>query len=261
MSKSAGKCVFCGKARRLTHSHVWPDWVAKILPQTATHHEQIIGKFDTFVPKMKGLPPWQRIRQGHVGSRKPRNTCLVCNGGWMRHIEEATMAIMPPLLLGRRLLLTLFEQRALAASMCLVSMRTELSGREMRAIPQTDRDWLMAHSEPPPHWKIWIARYEGAPRMDERYSAMQVASSPDVVTGVEHCNSQVTTLVIGQLCAHMFSSTVWPDFSGYEGSVLAPIWPPRHPYIEVGDLPIITEADVSWLHEAIPRELTPIASE
>jgi hypothetical protein len=258
MSKPAGKCVFCGKTRRLTKSHVWPDWVAKILPQTGTHHEQIIGQFDTFVPKMKGPAYWRRVRQGHVATRKPRNTCFVCNGGWMRRIEEATMAIMPPLLLGRLFLLTFFEQRALAAFMCLVSMRTELSGHEMRAIPQTDRDWLMQHSEPPPHWKIWIGRYEGAPRMDDRYSAMHVASSPDVVTSIEHCNSQVTTLVVGQLCAHMFSSTVWPDFRGYEGNVLAPIWPFHHPYIEVRDLPVIAEADVPWLHEAIPRQLAPI---
>jgi hypothetical protein len=128
----------------------------------------------------------------------------------------------------------------------------------MRAIPNTDHDWLKKRFEPPPDWRIWIARYEGSPRMDERYSAMHIASSPDVETSVEHCNSQVTTLIIGQLCAHLFSSTVWPNFGGYEGINLSLIWPLRGLYIEVGDLPVIDEATVPWLHEAIPRETPPV---
>ncbi len=93
--------------------------------------------------------------------------------------------------------------------------------------------------------------------MDQRYTAMQIASSPDVPRGVQYCNSQVTTLVIGQLCAHLFSSIVWPDFPGYDGAELAEIWPAQRFDIEVSDLPVITEAEVPWLHETIARTSTP----
>jgi hypothetical protein len=258
MSKAKGRCVFCGNTGNLTKSHVWPEWAEAFLPQTATHREQIIGEFATFIPKAKGPALWKKIRPGHVGTRKPRNTCLKCNSGWMRLIEEATMEIVPPLLLGNQRLLWPTEQRLLAAFLCLVSMRVAFSSRDMRAIPAVDHDWLRNHSEPPAHWKIWIAGYAGTPRMGERYTAMQIASSPDVPSGVEHCNSQVTTLVIGKLCAHLFSSTVWRDFVGYEGVDLVRIWPPANVPIEVTNLPIIIEAEVPWLHEAVARETTNI---
>jgi hypothetical protein len=199
MANPKGKCVFCGSGEGLTKSHVWPEWAEAILPVTATHHEQIIGEFSTFIPKAKGPVFWRKIKQGHVGTRKPRNTCFRCNSGWMRTIEEATMTLMPPLLLGGPRLLWPTEQRLLATFLSLVCMRVEFSSREMRAIPAADHVWVMKRNEPPPHWRIWIARYDGPPRMDQRYTAMQIASSPNVPAGIEYCNSQVCTLVIGKL--------------------------------------------------------------
>jgi len=37
-------------------------------------------------------------------------------------------------------------------------------------------------------------------------------------------NTQVSTFVIGQLCAHTFSTTVLTEFEGYE-SPIARVWP------------------------------------
>jgi hypothetical protein len=84
---------------------------------------------------------------------------------------------------------------------------------------------------------------------------MQITSQPTDIIGAQYCNSQVTTLTIGRLFAHLFSSTVYPEFPGYEGIELAAIWPPRHLDIEVNDLPIVTEVEVPWLHESLAREL------
>jgi hypothetical protein len=256
MSQPAGRCAFCSSQRDLTKSHVWPEWLERVLPQTATHHEQIIGQFYTFTPQMEGPAFSRKTKQGHVATRKPRNTCLKCNGGWMRRIEEAVMLIMQPLLAGQPYPLNTFYQRLLASFLCLICMRVEATS--IRAIPSADRDWLMKHFEPPKNWNIWIARYEGAQLIDQRYTAMQVASSPDVPRGIEHCNSQVTTLVIGQLYAHLFSSTIWSNFSGYRGADLTLIWPPQRFDVEAYNLPVITEADVPWLHETIARICTPV---
>jgi hypothetical protein len=69
MAKPKGKCVFCGSGEGLTKSHVWPEWAEAILPVTATHHEQIIGEFSTFIPKAKGPVFWRktsRVTSGHV---------------------------------------------------------------------------------------------------------------------------------------------------------------------------------------------------
>ncbi len=254
MSKPRGKCVFCGKPGELTKSHVWPEWTGAIFPATATHHEQVIGEFATFVSKVGGPSHFRKRKEGHVGTRKPRNTCRKCNGGWMRQIEEATMPFMPSLLLGKPYLLDTICQRLLASFLCLVSMRVEFGSRGMRAIPAADRHWLMNHFEPPDEWRIWIARYEGVARMDERYTAIQIASSPDVPAGMEHCNTQVSTLVVGQLCAHLFRSTVWTDFHGYEGINLSLIWPPANFDIDTRFLTVVTETTLPWLHETIARE-------
>jgi hypothetical protein len=258
VSRPATKCAFCGNTGA-TKSHVWPEWAEKILPPSATHHETIIGSFATFTPKVRGPALSKKIRPGHIGSRRPRNTCGECNRGWMRRVEEAVMSIMPNLLLGEASILTVFNQRLLAAFLCLVSMRIEASSHKMKVIPVSDRDWLIKNFEPPPDWKMWIARYDGN-ATEQRYSPMQIISSETETIGVEYCNTQVTTLVIGQLFAHLFSSTVWPSFPGYEGADLAPIWPPRQCDIELSDLPVITEAQVPWLHETIARELTSVGA-
>ena len=261
MSKPKGKCAFCGKPGNLTKSHIWPEWCEAILPQAATHHQQIIGEFQTFKPTAKGPQYSQKVRPGHVGSRKPRNTCLTCNGGWMRLIEENTMPFLDLLILGKPHSLDLVEQQMLAALLCLVSMRLEVSWREgPKAIPQSDRDWLMEYPEPPPNWKIWIGKHIGVNAIDQQHTPMQIASSPDISIGAEYCNTQVTSLVVGQLYAHLFSSTVWKDFSGYNGIDLVQLWPLKHRTILVQSLPTIFDQDVVPLHETIPRTVKQIVS-
>src|SRR5262249_53082188 len=147
----------------------------------------LIGNLETFNPHMRTPKFETKIRQGHTASRKPRNTCLKCNGGWMRDIEEAMIPIMPALIFGQpHYLLQVLSQRFLAAFLCLVSMRIEISSHTQGSIPKPDRAWLRKHWEPPPHWRIWIARHEGPPAMDERFAGMHIASSPNVETGVEY---------------------------------------------------------------------------
>jgi hypothetical protein len=89
---------------------------------------------------------------------------------------------------------------------------------------------------------------------------MQIASSPDVTIGVEYCNTQVTSLVVGQFYVHLFSSTVWKDFPGYEGADLVQLWPLKHRIIPVQSLPAIFEQEVVPLHETIPRTVKQIPS-
>ena len=81
-------------------------------------------------------------------------------------------------------------------------------------------------------------------------TAMQIESQPTTHFGPEYCNTQVTTLIAGQLYAHVFFSTVWPDFPGYS---LIQIWPPTYPYIDTGLLPAMSDRDGVMLHETISR--------
>lgn len=258
MSKPAGKCAFCGEPGALSKGHVWPDWLNRILPRTATHHEEETGRFDTFVPQVKAPAYSRRIRQGHARSRKPRNTCKTCNSGWMSSIETLAIPYAEPLLRGNPALLDTFGQRALAGLLCLIAMRLEFLGRIITVTP-SDHDGLRHRLWPTNDWKIWVARY-GGEKPDENWSkacAIQVSSTPTDKVGLEYCNAKVTTLVIGQLCAHLFYSPVI-DFGGYEGITLAQIWPPRCFDIDTGWLPSISDKDLLWLHEAFARESPPM---
>jgi hypothetical protein len=266
MLNPAGRCVFCGGAG-LTKSHIWPEWLQRYLPNLPATHLQITGEFNTFEPKRKPQLAQRRVRQGHASTRKPRNTCLKCNRDWMRNIEESAMAPIIPLIQGAReqsalpsTMLNASGQRALAAFLCLITIRLEFTNPETQAATPSDREWLMEKLEPPPFWQIWIAEYTGRDPGEHwcRHSGLQLVSSPDEVMGSYKCDTQVTTLVIGKLCAHTFSSTTMPTFEGYEGARLCRIWPLSGWDIDCRYLPTINDRSVLSLAEALAREIPPV---
>jgi hypothetical protein len=258
MSKAPGTCVFCGGTGGLTKGHVWPDFLTRVLPTDATHHEQEVGKFYTFESKVPGPDYSKQRRQGHAGTRKPRNTCLACNTGWMSTIENAAMPYMERLVQGTPFLLNTLGQRQVAALLVLMTMRLEFLGT-IRVIQQSERDWLHEHHWPTDNWKIWIGRYGGT-RGDENWSRTwggQFGPKPADKVGAEYCNVHVTTMVIGQLCAHLGYSSV-TDFPGYSGISLYQLWPPACFDLDTYDLPSMSDQDVLLLHEAFARQSKPM---
>jgi hypothetical protein len=256
MSQPAGKCVFCGEPG-LTKGHVWPDWLGNVLPQTASHHEQETGHFETFVPVIPGPEHSRRVFQGQARSRKPRNTCKRCNSGWMSKIEQFAIPFAAPLIRGEPSLLSPIGQLAVAALICLISTRLEFLST-LRAVEKKDHDWLRQHRMPSNDWRIWVARYAGTNPNDHfsKSYAAQLSSLPIDKVGPEYCNAQITTLVIGQLCAHSFYSPVM-SLSGYEGVELSQLWPPRATDIDTGFFTPLDDKTVLWLHEAFARDAPP----
>jgi hypothetical protein len=256
MARPAGKCSFCG-GPRLTKGHIWPDCFGKILPSDALYHEEKVGTFDTFTSTIPGPPKFERVGTGALQKRRPRNTCGQCNSGWMSRLETNCLPVVSPLLLGETALLDTAAQLTLAATLVLVSMRVELTAKRMgtRTIPQAELDHLRCGLLPSNSWRVWLARHIGADLKDYhyRYTAMQVASESSSMFGPEYCNTQVTTLVAGQLYVHILFSTVWPNFVGYEGIGLTRLWPPIYPYIDTCLLPPMSDEDGIALHEAITR--------
>jgi hypothetical protein len=173
----------------------------------------------------------------------------------MSALETAAIPIVTPLIIAQPLVLDTGGMRSLAAILALVSVRIELTAKVMRAVPQNEIRYLMENSRPSENWRIWIARHVGPNLKDYlyRYSAMQIVSEPTAAYGPEHCNTQVTTLVVGQLYAHILFSTVWPNFEGYEGVSLTQIWPANDLHIKTEYLPVMFEQDGINLHETISR--------
>lgn len=256
MSKPKGKCVFCGEPRKLTHGHVWPEWIGEELGLEAPYHIELLQHVYS---EREDQPPsfHRRVRQGHATSRKPRNTCGECNSGWMSKIEGAAKPIGLPLMQGSSLILRPVDQMLLAALFCLITIRNEFNRLQSVAIPGVDRDCLRTTLLPPWHgWKIWIAKY-GGPNVKENWSyhqPMHLASGPPSQTGPDKTNTQTTTLVIGQVCAHVFSSTYIPGFD-YIGLPMVQIWPPRPYDINWRNARTHTERTLFALMEVIPRAI------
>jgi hypothetical protein len=253
MSKPEGKCKFCGRSG-LTKGHVWPDWLNSILPKTASHHEQEIGKFQTFARSIPGPAHQVIVEQGHARSRRPRNTCLSCNTGWMSLVEDRARSCTTRLILDLPQVMDLSGQEALATLLTLIVMRMEFLG-DIRAIADQERDWLRYYREPSNHWKVWICGFAGDDG-DEHWSrtyAAQLESKPTDRVGLEYCNVRVSTLVMGKFCAHLFYSPII-DFQGYEGIDLTQIWPRRHLYLNPSFMYFMNGKDALYLHEAFARE-------
>jgi hypothetical protein len=129
---------------------------------------------------------------------------------------------------------------------------------QQSAVPQADRDYMRIRKTAPPDWKIWIAKYNGDDWLKHRCKRMGMRivekSSPPVSDDLS-CNTQATTLVIRQLCAHIYSSTTMYSFTGYSGVSLAQIWPSTGYNIRWRYAPLIGDDHVVNLSESIGREL------
>jgi hypothetical protein len=227
-----------------------------ILPSDARYHEQKIGTFSTFVSKIPGPEKWERVETGALQKRRPRNTCLKCNTGWMSQIESAALPVVRPLILGEPSVIQSRSIQHLASVFALISMRIELTARVMKTVPSIEKDMLRQTLIPSENWRIWIARHAGKDLRDYlyRYAAMQISVEPTAAYGPEHCNTHVTTLIVGQLYVHALFSTVWPDFPGYHGAALAQVWPATGWDINTQHLPPMSDDDGVVLHEAISRQ-------
>jgi hypothetical protein len=137
-------------------------------------------------------------------------------------------------------------------------MRNEFSAFPlMVAAPGHERDWLRMHLHPPWHgWQIWAGRYLGSKTQHwAAHLPMHVDSSITSETGPDKVNTQTTTLVIGQMYAHLFSSTVIGEEFGYRGIHLTRFWPPSGYPIHWGDLPIYGDAPLLSLAGALSRDI------
>jgi hypothetical protein len=248
--------VFCHQRRALTKGHVWPAWIGEVMPFDQTHHVQTIGHIETFKPQMR-VPAFERhVRQGHGTTRKPRNTCKVCNGGWMSKIESAAKPSTTRLMHGNTLILDRIQQMLVATLLCLIAVRNEFSALGARGVSEQERMWLRTRLTPPWNWQIWVARYAGS-RPNEHWCyhyPLHIASTPTAETGPDKCNTQTTTLAVGELCAHLFSSTEILDFPGYQGIHLCKIWPPGDLLIDWRLVPAYEEPVLMSLAESLSRD-------
>jgi hypothetical protein len=231
MSKPRGRCVYCGRFD-VTKQHVWPDWLSVVLPTTESSHHHLLMEMTSPAHNVMSLRPRVEVRRGGLGTRKIRNVCAQCNGGWMSRLESAAKSHLTKLILGRPLVLNSDDQRALAAWVTMFCITAEFTDRAHMGIPKGDRLALMESSGPLANWKIFIGRYVGI-ETTKRYSHIGGELRIIQSTGFLDATVQRTILVAGELLAYAFSATcplhhVEARFGPEHDVPLKQIWPVVH---------------------------------
>ena len=120
----------------------------------------------------------------------------------------------------------------------------------------------MATGTVPLHtWKIWVARYEEHQDPEDHWTGhlgMQIVADPAHNFRPHKCNTQVTTMVMGKLLAHLVSSTVYPIPAGYSDVDLTRIWPTSSFDIDSQNMTTLNRFEATDLHESLARSLKPV---
>src|SRR5262249_2205139 len=123
--------------------------------------------------------------------------------------QETLKPILVPLVTGERTILSLNAQRLLAGWCAMSVMTADFFYPDRQAIPQVERDYFRDNLLPPLEtWKIWIGRYTR-----KKWAAHYIRNSMPMVEdfpegddeSIARPNSQMTTIVVGQLYIHAFS--------------------------------------------------------
>ncbi len=162
--KRSLRCIFC-LGYRLSHEHVIPDWIRKIIPKKPHHGSRlrVTSSGPSNVPPNR-RPRLQRSRdrQGHPISKKVRVVCETCNTGWLSALEGELKPRIKALVLGEESILTQWDQRRLATWAAKTAMTAEFIHPESAAIAFEEREYLRLHREPPIAFNIWMAHYDGS---------------------------------------------------------------------------------------------------
>lgn len=103
--------VFCGGSP-LTREHVFPQWLASVLPEQERFRGQDLA--EVYPNQTKAAEPVHREMKEKFTSTTVRRVCAPCNHGWMGDLERAARPTLTRLIQGELLRIRAKEQACLA---------------------------------------------------------------------------------------------------------------------------------------------------
>ena len=143
--------------------------------------------------------------------------------------RRASKANTIPLFLEEKFTLEVEAQLILAGWIAKTVMAADTFYPESSAISPAERTLVMTSGRAPDNWQIWLARHSNAAwktGLDHVGIALHRAADHERLN--HNINTQSTTIGIGKLLIHTFSSAI-PDVKFYPaaefGPRLCPLWP------------------------------------
>jgi len=211
--RSPRKCIFCGEGgtpgNPMTEEHLWPEWMHAYLPQIPGMKTQA-GR-----SRMRPgqLVNQQKIREGHVFTKRFRLVCKRCDTGWMSSIEEQAKPILVPMLQGQRITLLKNHKIRLAHWIALKVMVMESIDPIDCVITEFEREDFRATRTMPGLMRIFIGTHD----LDEWYTGFwhqtlraHLGSTPPTQTNGlgRFKNIQTTAFGIGRIFSLSFVTTI-----------------------------------------------------
>ena len=254
MTMPPKECIFCQKGP-VTKEDVWPTWLTSYIPRNLPRHAASISIIN---PHGK-ITKTRKIWGSDPRSTRAKCVCATCNSGWMSVLQNKAKPIVLPLAQGLKTVLSLDDQCILSAWIAMCTITSEFFVPAFVAIPRIDRDFLWNNETAPEYWKIWIGKYQRGDwppyRVHHAFHLSDGDRDGSVLSPSTPPNAQTTTLVFGQLYAHVFSCAFpfFVDRVNFNSAshLLRPIWPPQNAPL-VWPLPsLITDKDADHIAGAI----------
>ncbi|MDI3566571.1 hypothetical protein [Bradyrhizobium sp. Arg816] len=161
----------------------------------------------------------------------------------MRQFEDEVVIFLKPILLeDATIRLTEQQQKSLAGWLALIATLAEYANNHHPTIKRAALLHLKKRRLPPEDFHIYVARSAG-PKWRKHYSyhnflmyegISSIDAVPHTADGRPRYNTQVSTMGIGSLLAHIFSGPASTPIQSYsialEGSQLERIWPPKRSF-------------------------------
>ena len=203
---NTGSCIFCGRTGNLTKQHVFSDWLKQLIPRNPKGSLHFKSP-SHFVPSSTFEHSRQiyKSSQGDVGTRKIRNVCAGCNGGWMSVIEGNVKSILSELIQGTAATITEKEKLEISKWIVQTCIMGEYVHPEDRSIQSYHRRYFMNNLQPGPGWQIWIGKYAGNDdKIVYRHGGGLLLDAQDydprTFSKIDHPNLfQCTTIVLDRL--------------------------------------------------------------
>jgi hypothetical protein len=224
-----GVCIFCGGVK-LSKEHAFAKWLHPHLPMKPIANHEAFSEHILLTHTDSKV----KVRSGDPHSGTVRVVCETCNTGWMSSLQEAARPALLPMVQGKRSSLHKRHLQNLCGWVAMFVMVNEWreKNRAFAGVSQEERSFLMENGVPPKTWKIWIGEL-ARPGGIYHHTSIPVAGNGvevDMIDGIPMPNTQVTTVSMGPLFIHAFSSS-YPRASVNQrlpAETMSQVWPIRH---------------------------------
>ena len=165
--RSLEKCIFCGKAEKLTGEHVFADWIGGVWSGGN------LTWTDRSLSLHGGEPVTTSIRQRHEDEML-NVLCYDCNSVWGSRKQSTAKRHIAPLIQGQWPEINEDAKKIIAWWATSFAMVREYLHPEIVVTSQLAREEFRRTSEPPPGWRIWMRPYEGYRHLESRHLALTV---------------------------------------------------------------------------------------